>query len=306
MCKSNIGKVVIVCLFALFAARLAEAQENNSQDVQVTVEIAQEENAQDLVVAKVGGEDILFSDIMKIANTLNRFLKENFETSKNWRLNFVRQYIAQMALSKVAEQEGLENQEDVQFSMKRAKQGILAEQLVANKLETINVTEEDLKKYYEENKEKYQIKPRIKVDYVETTSIKNAEKILEKLAKGKTFKQAGGKKVISLDTWLQQGLDMFPGTEGISAEDRGALFELNEGQNSSIIGTKEGKFYIVCVTSKESAKDKPFSEVREQVKFEVFKNAKQSAVDDLIRNAFMKEKVVIYNDNIVKNMQTKE
>ena len=117
----------------------------------------------EVVIATIGKEAITFSEIKQAAEGLNRLLKENFETSKEWRTDFIRQYVARTALAKRAKREGLEKDRDIVFSLEQARRGILAEKLLERKLGKIEAREEDLLRYYEANKGKYEKKPFEKV-----------------------------------------------------------------------------------------------------------------------------------------------
>lgn len=112
----------------------------------------------DEIVATIGGGKIYFSEIKRSADRLNRFLKENFETSDAWRKDFIRQYIAKQALVKRAQREGLAKDKDIIFTIEQARLGILADKLLERELNKISITDADLQKYYEENKGKYEKK----------------------------------------------------------------------------------------------------------------------------------------------------
>lgn len=117
----------------------------------------------DEVVATVGNQKIYFSEIKQSAGGLNRFLKENFETSDAWRKDFIRQYIAKYALAKRADREGFLKDKNITFVIEQARLGILADKLLERELNKILVDEADIQKFYEENKAKYENKPFDKV-----------------------------------------------------------------------------------------------------------------------------------------------
>lgn len=117
----------------------------------------------DEVIATIGNEKIYFSQVKQSADRLNRFLKENFETSDAWRKDFIHQYIARRALAKRAEREGLAKDKNIVFAIEQARLGILADKLLEDKLSKISVSEDDVLKFYEENKTKYENKPFEKV-----------------------------------------------------------------------------------------------------------------------------------------------
>lgn len=260
----------------------------------------------DYLIAEVGPKKIYFSEINRVAQKLNRFLKENFETSQNWRLNFIRQYIAQIALAKMAEKEGLGQDKNVKADIAKAKQGILAEKLVTEKLAQVLIAEEDIQNYYNQNKDKYQIKEKIKIDYVKPKNQKDAEKMLTKLEKGKSFKKTAGRKVVKMDNWISEDMPGSPELEGVTPEDKKALFALEAGMTSQIMTNKDGDLFIFYVKEKDPAKDRPLEEVRRQVQSELMRETNQRVITDLVKDAFQKEHVTIYESTIVEKMPQKE
>ena len=261
--------------------------------------------ANDYLIAEIGPRKVYFSEINRIAQKLNRFLKENFETSQNWRLNFIRQYIAQIALAEMAEKEGLEKDKDVMEDIEKARQGILAEKLVTDKLLQIVIAEEDIRAYYQENKDKYRIKEKIKIDYINPKDQKDAEKILKKLSKGQPFKKVGGRKIVEVDSWMSEEMPSTPELEGIKPEDKKMLFTLEAGTSSQLLENKDGKLFVVYVKEKDPAKDRPLEEVRQQVQSELMRKTNERVITDLVRDAFQKEKVTIHESAIIENMPKK-
>jgi len=260
----------------------------------------------DYLIAEIGPRKIYFSEINRVAQKLNRFLKENFESSQNWRLNFIRQYIAQIALAEMAEKEGLAQDKNVKADIAKAKQGILAEKLVTERLAQVLIAEENIQNYYNQNKDKYQIKEKIKIDYVKPKNQKNADKMLAKLNKGQSFKRTAGRKVVKTDNWMSEDMPGSPELEGITPEDKKALFALEAGMTSQIMTNKDGDLFIFYVKEKDPAKDRTLEEVRRQVQSELMRETNQKIITDLIRDAFQKEKVTIHEATIVEKMPKKE
>jgi len=290
---------------------------------------------EDYVVATIGEEKIYFSEIERSAQGLNRFLKENFETSKEWRLDYIRKYIAQIALAKKAENQGLDKDEKVILTLRQARQAILTDKLLNNMLAKIKVTDDDLKNFYEQNKVKYQIPEKIKTSYMKLKNKADAENLISKLNKGKGFDDLAGKKKVEIKDWMNKGAMMpMPGLEGVKPEDLNGLFNLGVGGTSGVIEAKvslqgvppaggdeailktnkavkiasasprnDGDYVIFHIDAKEAAKDRPFEEVKQQVEFEYNQQTKNKAVSDFIMDSFKQEKVSIDDKKILEGMK---
>lgn len=291
--------LVIVCLFLVSGACFETpvfAQAEGSAAVVIP------EKEIDYVIAEIGPRKVYFSEVNIITQKFNRFLKENFETSQSWRLNFIRQYVAQVALAEMAEKKGIAEDKDVTRDIKKATQGILAEKLVTNKLAQITISEANIQDYYQQNKDAYQIKEKIKVNYIKPKNQKDAEKMLVKLNKGQSFEKVGGRKIVKVDSWMSEGMPSSPELEGLKPEDKKALFALSPGANSPILKNSAGEPLIICIKEKQAAEDRPFEEVRRQVESELARKINEKVVTDLVKEAFENEKVTIHDAIIIENM----
>ena len=261
----------------------------------------------DYVIAKMGNQEIRFSEIQAAAANLNRFLKENFETSLNWRMNYIRQYVAQKALAKRASREGLEKDKDVMAMVDKAKEGIIADKLLGDALAKNKATEEDMRRYYRMNKTKYQIKEKVKISYVKPKNKAHADKLIANLDKGKDFRRVAGRQIVKVDQWVS--MDAPPMVEGLEAaftqDTMNKLFTLNVGQNTGIIEAKE-EFYIFHVDEKEPAKDRPYEEVARQVGFDYNRELRNQTIGLFVQETFRQEGVEVYEDVITANMPPKE
>lgn len=257
----------------------------------------EEATKEDYIVARIADEPLYFSEIDRAALSLNRFLRDNFENSQSWRVNYIRQYIAQTALAVRAEHEGLHEDSETAFDLKRARSGILAEKILQDRLEKLVITQEEFKKHYEENKAMYQIKEKIRVSYVKINSKKKADNFIQDLNKGKTFKSLAKKKEIKIEGWISKDSPGVPELSGIDTNAINNLTGLGVGGSSQPI-EKSGEFYIFHVNEKEEAKDRPYEEVASQVEFEVTKKVRDKTVNDFILETFALENVKVYEDRI--------
>ncbi|MBU1084673.1 MAG: peptidyl-prolyl cis-trans isomerase, partial [Candidatus Omnitrophica bacterium] len=266
----------------------------------------QEENAgEDMIIAQVGDTVIYFSEIKKVADKLNRFLKENFYSSKKWSLDFVNQYIAQTALAQRAEDEGLDKDEDVRFEMDKVRRGLLSDKILGRELSKIVLTEEDLKDYYDKNTEKYKTEERIKIEYTAFDSKKQADSFVNKLKPGKSLGEIDKKQeAIEIGNWLNNGLPSpgDPVIDKVITAHGPAIFKLNEGETTDII-ENEDNFYIIRVTKKEPSTIRPYEEVKTQVIQAAQKETQGNVVNDFVIDTFDKIGVKIYEDNIVARQE---
>lgn len=148
-------------------------------------------------------------------------------------------------------------------------------------MDDIKVTDEELKKYYNE------YKPKVRASHILVDDEKTAKEIKAKLEKGEDFAKLA--KQYSKDTVsAQNGGDLgWFGPGKMVEEFEKAAYTLNVGEISNPVKTQFG-YHIIKVTDKE--KKKSFDEMREEIEYEVKKSKLdtskvQSKLDELMKDA---------------------
>ena len=157
-------------------------------------------------------------------------------------------------------------------------------------MDDIKVTDEELKKYYNE------YKPKVRASHILVDDEKTAKEIKAKLEKGEDFAKLA--KQYSKDTGsAQNGGDLgWFGPGKMVEEFEKAAYTLNVGEISDPVKTQFG-YHIIKVTDKE--KKKSFDEMKEEIEYEVKKSKLdtskvQSKLDELMKdaNVDIKDKVL--------------
>ncbi|MBE2905595.1 peptidylprolyl isomerase PrsA [Anoxybacillus flavithermus] len=148
-------------------------------------------------------------------------------------------------------------------------------------MEDMKVTDEELKKYYNE------YKPKVKASHILVDDEKTAKEIKAKLEKGEDFAKLA--KEYSKDTVsAQNGGDLgWFGPGKMVEEFEKAAYALKVGEISDPVKTQFG-YHIIKVTDKEEKKS--FDEMKEEIEFEVKKSKLdtskvQSKLDELMKEA---------------------
>ncbi|MDP8258912.1 MAG: peptidylprolyl isomerase [Candidatus Aadella gelida] len=288
--------ILIVCVFMLTnRPGFCPAQEKPPQE--------------DVIIAQVGDTTIHFSEIIKVADKLNRFLKENFYNSETWRMNFIKQYIVQTALAKRAIEEGLDKDKKIVFELDNVKNSILADKILEKKVSEIALTEQDFKDHYDTNKEKYTTKKRVKIDYAGFDSRKKAKRAIAKLNNGKGLEEITQKDdgVDKKETWItEDSPGMNPEIDGILDSSAEIDIVAQEVGTISDIREKDGKFYVIIVREKEPARLRPYDEVERQVISEKQRIEKEKSINAFISETFDKVGIKIYEENMTLNDQSRK
>ncbi|MCX8001044.1 MAG: peptidylprolyl isomerase [Anoxybacillus mongoliensis] len=159
-------------------------------------------------------------------------------------------------------------------------------------MEDIKVSDEELKKYYNE------YKPKVKASHILVDDEKTAKEIKVKLEKGEDFAKLA--KEYSKDTGsAQKGGDLgWFGPGKMVEEFEKAAYALNVGEISDPVKTQFG-YHIIKVTDKE--KKKSFDEMKEEIEFEVKKSKLDTSKVQSKLDKLMKEANVDIKDKSLKD-----
>ncbi|NJD91280.1 MAG: peptidylprolyl isomerase [Geobacter sp.] len=168
---------------------------------------------------------------------------------------------------------------------------------------TIKVSDDDIKKFYDENRDRLGEEPQIKashiligVDAAATPEVKakakeKAEAILAQLAAGKDFAEAA--KTSSTCPSKEQGGDLgFFGKGQMVPEFEQAAFALKPGEMSGVVETQFG-YHIIKVTDKKGGATPKLEELKEKIANFLKGQKTQKAVFDYVTNLKKEAKVEI-------------
>jgi foldase protein PrsA len=191
-------------------------------------------------------------------------------------------------MNNLKEMYGMQYELAVQQNGEEAIRNMVKLDLLRQKAATKNVkvTEEELKKYYDE------YKPKVKASHILVDDEKTAKEIKEKLEKGADFAKLA--KEYSKDTGsAANGGDLgWFGPGKMVKEFEDAAYSLKVGEISDPVKTDYG-YHIIKVTDKEEKKS--FEEMKDEIEFEVKKSKLdttkvQSELEKLMKKADVKVK----------------
>lgn len=184
-------------------------------------------------------------------------------------------------LDKTLERQGL----TMQGFTDQLGQRLLVNVLLTEEIPELEVTEEEIEDFFNENKELLDTPEMVRASHILVNSSEEAEDILALLAEGEDFAELAAEH--SLDGTAQTGGDLgfFPRELMVSEFDEVA-FSLEIDEISDAVETTFG-FHIIMVTDKRDAKDANLDELRATIKFNLFDTklrANQDKFNDYIQN----------------------
>ncbi len=266
---------------------------------------ASSDKTKDNVVARVNGEVITKDELYEV------LVKENGEAAlnslivnkiieleaKNQDITIAEEDI-QKEIDKLAEPYGGEEGftqflEIYGYSLDEIKNNIKTNLNIKKLLEpNIKIEENEIKSYFDENKESFDTKEQVKASHILVDSEDKAKEVKEKLLNGEDFSELA--KNYSIDTANnQQGgeLGFFARGEMVP-EFENAAFSLKVGEISEPVKTEFG-YHIIKVEDKEQAKEATYEESKEDIRNILFDEKLSAYFSTWIQDKFDEYKIDI-------------
>ena len=184
-------------------------------------------------------------------------------------------------LKAALKQQGIESLDQYKkVLVEQGKDYLLIQVLQDKVLENVQVTDEEVKNYYEENKDKFNQKAAAHLRHILAESKEEAEKIKDKLANGEDFAKVA--KELSKGPNAKNGGDLgFIEKGRMRPNLNDPAFNLEVGQVSDIIDSEMG-FHILKVVERRPAGVVPLEEVKKEIVNKLKSQKKQDAWNNLI------------------------
>ncbi len=179
------------------------------------------------------------------------------------------------------------------YSLDEIKNNIKTNLNIKKLLEpNIKIEENEIKSYFDENKESFDTKEQVKASHILVDSEDKAKEVKEKLLNGEDFAELA--KNYSIDTANnQQGgeLGFFARGEMVP-EFENAAFSLKVGEISEPVQTEFG-YHIIKVEDKEQAKEATYEESKEDIRNILFDEKLSAYFSTWIQDKFDEYKIDI-------------
>jgi len=253
-------------------------------------------------LAEVDGKTITTEDFKNEVDRLPPYLKPMVQSSEG-RKELLDSMIVREILLEQAKKDGVDKSKDVSDRLDDLRKRLIVETYLKKKVEAeAKVTDEEMKKFYDENKDKFKTGDQVRASHILVKTDKEAQDILAQLKKGAKFEDLA--KKYSADSSAAKGGDLgwFPRGAMVPEFDKVA-FSLKEGELSGIVKTNFG-FHIIKVTGKRAAGIRTFDEMKDQIKSNLMP-AKQQQIFQKMKDDLKKNAKITINEEALKGVDFK-
>jgi peptidyl-prolyl cis-trans isomerase C len=255
------------------------------------------------VMAEVNGGSITTGDFERELKNLPEYLKAMADTPQGRKEMLDTMVIRELILQQ-ASKDGLDKGPEIEEKLQDLRKRLVVESFLKKKVETeSNVSDEDLKKFYEQNKDKFKTGEQIKASHILIKTEQEAKTILGQIKAGGNFEELAKKN--SVDSSAAKGGDLgwFGKGSMVPAFEKAAL-ALKEGQVSEVVKSDFG-YHIIKLTGKRPAGIRPLEEVKEQIKGAIMPS-KQQEVFQKIKEELKKTAKNTIKEDVINDMDCKK
>ena len=251
------------------------------------------------VLAEVAGTTITVDSFKKEMENLPPYLKPMTETADGKKEMLETMIIRELIIQEAAKA-GLENSPAVKEKLEELKKRLVVEAYLKQKVEEqAKVTDEELKKFYEANKDKFKTGDQVKASHILVKTEKEAKDVQAQLKSGGNFEELA--KKYSTDGAASKGGDLGWFSKGsMIPEFENVAFAMKEGQTSDIVKTKFG-YHIIKLTGKRAAGVRTFDEVKDQIKAAILPS-KQQEIFQKIKDDLKKSGKYTIKEDVLKSL----
>lgn len=217
---------------------------------------------QNKVLAAVNGKEITQKDVDVFIKGLGPEVAMQFQSPER-----VKQIVDELANRELlyldAVENGLDQEEDFKLEIEKVQADLLKQYAIHKLLTGISVTEDEIKKYYDDHKEHFKTSEKVKASHILVKEEEDADRILKEINDGLSFEEAASKYSMCPSKEKGGNLGEF-GRGSMVPEFEEVAFSIEPGKISEPVKTQFG-YHLIKVEDKEEGRISDFEEVENQV-----------------------------------------
>ncbi|MBZ4683813.1 MAG: peptidyl-prolyl cis-trans isomerase [Fusobacteriaceae bacterium] len=275
-------KVLVIAILLASVVSCNNKKQVKEEVVNKTEKVEMTEKASETpenVLAKVGDEFITEDEVEMVLKSIPEQYKDYY-SSEEGKAEILKELVEQKLIKKEAEKLGLDNDEELQKEINLYKERLLINSYInKNIIEKVDVTDDEVKAYYETNKENYKTPEQVNASHIliltmnlneeeKKDAYKRAQDVFKMVKEGKDFHELAKKYSEGPSAKDGGRLGWFE-KERMVKEFSDAAFATEKGKvYDGIVETKYG-YHIILTEDKKEASYIPFEEKEAELKEEL-------------------------------------
>ncbi|MFW6134098.1 MAG: peptidylprolyl isomerase [Elusimicrobiota bacterium] len=236
-------------------------------------------------VAYVGRKKVSVSEFKKRADEIPEAYL-GFIATKGGKRQFLSGIIKEEILLLKANALNIDEKPEVARRLREARKDVLLASVIDHlQKEKIKVSDQELKDFYDKNKQEFINPQQIRVSHILLSNIETAKQIKERLERGASFEKLAREYSIDTKTAINGGDLGYISRGYMDPEFESEVFKLDSvGELSDIIKTPFG-YHIAKLTGRRRGKKQTFEESKDEIRMRL-KNQKFQSLMDKYKNEY--------------------
>lgn len=240
------------------------------------------------VLALVDGKEITMDDYAIFMNSLAPEVR-NYFSKESISREIVDELVGQKLLYIDAIKNNMDKEEDFLKVLEKSKETLLNSYALGKLLQSVDVTEDEIQKFYEDNKANLGEMESVNASHILVSDIEKAEKLYEKIKSGDNFEDLAKKYSTCPSSENGGNLGYFTRGQMVKEFDE-KVFDMKVGEISEPIKTQFG-YHIIKLNDKKESKEKTLEEVKEKIHLEVKRRKEQEVYREKLNSLRNKHKI---------------
>ncbi len=223
-------------------------------------------------------------------------------TAKRSLQEFLDRNVPRILIIKRGYEKGVHKKAAIRNKVKKEKERILAQR--ARRVfvdERVNVTDEDMKKYYEEHLSEFETGAKVDVQEIRVADLKTADEVYKKAMNGEDFSKLAKTYNENKKTKGKDGRLGFIGADSYGAVGRMAV-RMKVGEISAPINSPNG-YSVIKVLDKKPGVPSPFEKVQHRIRRKVRKAQQEALYEEWMQDLRNSVPVYVYNDVLKREFE---
>lgn len=230
--------------------------------------------------AVVAGNEITDKDLNSIIARYPEDKRAYFENEQG-KKQILEQTIAFELFNKFGEEIKLNETDEFKDAVKNLSKEILTQMTINKVLSEVTITDEDAKKFYDENKEKFAEQGTVSAKHILVETEEEAKNIKNEISEEKISFEDAASKYSSCPS-KEQGGNLGSFARGMMVpEFEEAAFKAEIGEVTDGVKTQFG-YHLILVEDKKEGSEKSFEEVKDMVINQLIQEAQQKKYIDFV------------------------
>ena len=240
------------------------------------------------VIATVGGHQITEAEVEAFIRSLPRE-QQAYASHPDFRKQCEEQLIAVYAFAKYGEEEKIDETEEFKNVMENARKDILAQMAMRKLFATVNVTDDEIKEYYEANKSKYSKGASVHAKHILVDNEEKCTELLNAITSGEKVFEDVAKESSTCPAGAYGGDRGEFGRGQMVKEFEDAAFTAEIGAIVGPVQTQFG-YHLIKVEEKKDAAVADFEEVKNSIRNLLLQQIQNKVYSDKVKE--LREKYV--------------